>query len=246
MSRLKDIVATGWALTNLREFRTRPARCPMCGPSIFVKLSNTAISVRCMRCGASAIHMAIAEVVATLYPNLSDLTIYEMSSRGAWYHFLAKKAGRLVFSEYYDHVTPGQYNGNVQCQNVENLTYADASFDLCTSTEVFEHVPDDRKGFREVLRVLRPGGRLIFTVPLSGMPVTIERAAVVDGEVRHLEPPEYHGDSIRGHGKVLCFRNYGHDIVERLSSSGFRSAIAMEAATVQSWDIRQEVIVAQK
>jgi ubiquinone/menaquinone biosynthesis C-methylase UbiE len=32
---------------------------------------------------------------------------------------------------------------------VQRLSFADASFDLCTSTEVFEHVPDDRAGLRE-------------------------------------------------------------------------------------------------
>ena len=45
--------------------------------------------------------------------------------------------------------------------------YGDASFDLCTSTEVFEHMPDDLNGFSEIRRVLRPGGRFVFTVLLT-------------------------------------------------------------------------------
>ena len=41
----------------------------------------------------------------------------------------------------------------------------------------------------------------------------------------HYLPPEYHGDRIRGMGKVLAFRNYGMDIRDKLGSVGFRVTI---------------------
>ncbi len=101
---------------------------------------------------------------------------------------------------------------------------ADASFDVCTSTEVFEHVPDDARGFAEIRRVLRPGGFFVFTVPLSPGAATVERAALRDGSVHHVLPPVYHGDRVRGRGKVLVFRDYGMDIAERLRRQGFAQA----------------------
>jgi SAM-dependent methyltransferase len=45
------------------------------------------------------------------------------------------------------------------------LPFADASFDLVTLFDVLEHLPDDQACLREVRRVLRPGGRVIASVP---------------------------------------------------------------------------------
>lgn len=52
----------------------------------------------------------------------------------------------------------------------ERLPYASASFDLVLSHEVLEHVADDRQSAREIVRVLRPGGRLVLFVPNRGYP----------------------------------------------------------------------------
>ena len=133
----------------------------------------------------------------------------------------------------------------MQCQDVQGLTFDDATFDLCTSTEVFEHVPDDRKGFSEIRRVLRPGGRFVFTVPLTQAAKTVERARLVDGKLQHLLEPEYHGDVIRGQGKVLCFRNYGRDILDRLRDSGFSAARFENPDRSAWWGLGTEVVIAE-
>jgi len=46
--------------------------------------------------------------------------------------------------------------------NVEQLNFADNSFDLATARMVFHHVGDCPLGFSEVWRVLRSGGRFVF------------------------------------------------------------------------------------
>lgn len=46
-----------------------------------------------------------------------------------------------------------------------SLPYADASFDVVVSLDVFEHIQDDVKALSEVYRVLKPGGVLVFGVP---------------------------------------------------------------------------------
>jgi SAM-dependent methyltransferase len=48
------------------------------------------------------------------------------------------------------------------------LPFADASFDLVMSTDVWEHIEDDGAVAREAFRVCRPGGRLLVAVP-AGM-----------------------------------------------------------------------------
>lgn len=47
----------------------------------------------------------------------------------------------------------------------ERLPYADASFDIAFSNDVLEHVADDAMCAREILRVLKPGGRAVIYVP---------------------------------------------------------------------------------
>lgn len=53
----------------------------------------------------------------------------------------------------------------------ESLPFASESFDYVTCCEVLEHIaPDSRSSaFREIHRVLRPGGQLVLTVPHAGL-----------------------------------------------------------------------------
>ncbi len=60
--------------------------------------------------------------------------------------------------------------GLVAQASAERLPYPAAAFDLVLSHEVLEHIPDDRRAVEEILRVLRPGGRLILFTPNRGYP----------------------------------------------------------------------------
>jgi ubiquinone/menaquinone biosynthesis C-methylase UbiE len=56
-------------------------------------------------------------------------------------------------------------HGEVRVGRLEELPWADASFDLITCLDVIEHTPDDRTALGELHRVCRPGGWLLVTVP---------------------------------------------------------------------------------
>jgi SAM-dependent methyltransferase len=58
----------------------------------------------------------------------------------------------------------GQVPGIVQAIG-ERLPFASGSFDLILSHEVLEHVTDDRACAEEMVRVVRPGGRIVLFVP---------------------------------------------------------------------------------
>jgi SAM-dependent methyltransferase len=229
-----------------RRLRARLGSCPLCGPSLIVRLQRDQLGTRCVRCGASPIAMAIVQVVRERCPDLAVSRVYEASSRGPLFGFLQRAAGELVFSELFEDVVPGEQRAGVDCQDLQSLTYPDDAFDLCTSTEVFEHVPDDARAFAELHRVLTPGGQLILTVPLSSCATTVERAVRDADGVRHLEPPSYHDDLIRGRGGVLVYRDYGRDVVERMSAAGFAEAQIVDPGDVSGMGHYTPVIVGRK
>ena len=239
-------IRTAAELLNWRKVGMRVGACPLCGRTGFIKLDDYEMAVRCLKCRASAATLSFVSVLNALLPDLSRRHVYELSSRGPLVGYLRRHAGKLTLSEYFDDVPPGQYKGEVQCQDVQQLTYPDDCFDVCTSTEVFEHVPHDLEGFREMHRVLKPGGLLLFTVPMAGAKKTVERARLVEGRVEHLLPPEYHGDRIRGSAAVLCFRNYGTDILDRLVAAGFSRRRLVRGEDVTGWGFDRQVVVARK
>jgi SAM-dependent methyltransferase len=49
--------------------------------------------------------------------------------------------------------------------DAHRLPFADGAFDVVLACDVLEHLEDDGTAVREIGRVLRPGGRLIGTVP---------------------------------------------------------------------------------
>lgn len=51
------------------------------------------------------------------------------------------------------------------CAPIENLPFADASFDIVTCLDVIEHIEDDSSAIAEMTRVIRPGGLFVLTVP---------------------------------------------------------------------------------
>jgi SAM-dependent methyltransferase len=96
-----------------------------------------------------------------------------------------------------------------QLEDALDLSFADSSFDCVIALEVIEHVSDENKFVAEGLRVLRPGGKLIFTTPnrlrltalaryLIGKPIRFPHTYAVDpvlGEIHHLREFSY-GDLI--------------------------------------------------
>lgn len=242
--------ATFWhkarALCKPREFGLGVHRCPLCGPGLMLRLAQDETAVRCLRCRASAVHLSLVAVLRRVCPDLAQRRTLELSARGALARWLRPRVAAFTGTEYFDGAAPGSWHDGIRCEDVQRLSFAAASFDLITHTEVFEHVADDAAGFGELHRVLAPGGMTVFTVPLLPSEPTRERASLVDGELRHALPPIYHGDPRSGAPRVLCFRDYGHDIAARLRRAGFERVAIVPAPERRWWGYGRPVIVAQR
>lgn len=199
--------------------------CNLCGFPV-IRLSGGIFGKRCIACLSTFIHRAMAVVIEGMRLPMDSL-VYEMSSRGALVRYLRRRFQKVVCSEFFPDVPPGASKGRLQCQDVQRLSYPDGSFNLVTSTEVFEHVPNDMDGFRQVPRVLRAQGAFVFTVPLREAKTTVERCSVKNGQVQLHLPPDYHKDWSRSRRKVLTFRNYGLDILERLALAGLKGQLRL-------------------
>jgi SAM-dependent methyltransferase len=115
-------------------------------------------------------------------------------------------------------------SGTLVERDVTRLDFAEASLDAIGSFDVLEHVPDYPAALREFARCLKPGGRLVLTLPFVEVwPETLVRARLrADGSIEHLHEPEIHGDPVSG--GVLCFYHFGWDLLDALRAAGFRDA----------------------
>ena len=238
-------LAEAWSLVRLRELRLRVARCPFCGPTILLRLCAEDHGLRCVRCAASAIHLAMGWALRDHVADLAARDVCEFSARGPLSQWLRRSARSLSGSEYFPDLASGQSRDGVRCEDMQQLSHADRSFDLLVHTEVLEHVPDDARALRETHRVLREGGLMLFTVPLYDGEITIERARFDDaGHVHHLLPPVYHLDPLRAEG-ILAFRDYGRDIVQRVHAAGFHAVRILQPDPRIPWVAPRSVIFAQ-
>jgi SAM-dependent methyltransferase len=63
--------------------------------------------------------------------------------------------------------------------SLTQLPFDAGVFDSCLCSEVLEHIPDDAAAVAELARVLRPGGRLLLSVPTP--PAPFDAAHVREG-----------------------------------------------------------------
>src|SRR5262249_13737806 len=107
-------------------------------------------------------------------------------------------------------------------QDVQTLSFSDASFDYVLSFDVLEHVPDEIRALREFFRTLRAGGYLLLTVPFSADHGEPQISAVRDaqGIIAQFMEPEYHGNPVSKTGS-LAYRKFGWRLLDDLRAVGF-------------------------
>ena len=105
-----------------------------------------------------------------------------------------------------------------------NLSLSNESIDLVISSDVFEHIPDPYKAHEEVYRILKRGGRHIFTVPFYQTEFLDEDRTILDsnGNTVFLKEPIYHGDPLNSKG-ALVYKIFSLEMLVKLRKIGFRT-----------------------
>lgn len=61
----------------------------------------------------------------------------------------------------------GSYGAIDIVSSIEQIPVPDSTFDVVLCTEVLEHVPEPIEAVKELVRVLKPGGKMFLTAPLG-------------------------------------------------------------------------------
>ena len=227
----------------LRNYREHAwGRCVICGkPSFFFtkdarERGHVRDSLYCVWCKSVSRKRHVAKTVIDLFAPqsaslagartaLEKLSIYSAVANESFHDIIGRGNANFVCSEYFPSVPEGETENGVTCQNLERLTFADAVFDLVITEDVFEHVRRPDIAFREVRRVLKPGGHHVFTIPFYFDRKTVTRVDAATEEDVYLLPPEYHGDTLRD--KILVYTDFGYDLLDRLSALGFATSVSL-------------------
>jgi SAM-dependent methyltransferase len=194
--------------------------CPICEQDVTFKSKDAWLRDHflCSGCKSIPRERALMAVIDMYFSNYQELAIHESSPSHRGVSFkLKKKCRNYTESHYFPDIVPGEIHvkTNYQCQNLEQLTFGDESFDLFITQDVLEHVFRPEKVFQEIARVLRPGGAHIFTVPIINKGKKSECWASLDDNEKIIfhGDPEYHGNPIDNKGSLVTM-HWGYDIAE--------------------------------
>ncbi len=159
----------------------------------------------------------------------SNSDIYITEQLTPIYSRFAEKFSSVVGSEYLGVALPyGSTNKNgIRNETLCSLSFPDDAFDILISLDVLEHIPEYEQAFQECARVIKTGGKLMWSVPfVQNSEKNLVRAQIKNNEVVHVLPPEYHGDPVTNEG-VLCFQHFGWEMLKQAKDAGFKDAYAM-------------------
>lgn len=232
-ARVIDLLLSGWRRKKTLPGYSVPAdRMVDFHIDDRLRLPNGGINLReTVNCPKTGFNMRMRAAIHAFnhYEKDDELPIYINEQKTPLFKYFSERLPNLMGSEYLgDKVALGAFDSDgLRNEDATQLTFEDNSFGNVMSFEVLEHIPDYMAALRETYRVLRPGGRFYFTAPFNPhVNEHLIRAKIENGEIVHILEPEIHGDPVNDEG-ILCFQQFGWEIVEELHSVGFTSVEAL-------------------
>ena len=187
-------------------------------------------SMWCAACGASTRERGLWSVLLEHYAekatsardlvletHFAALRVAEVNRLNAGHEYLGTLPN-LTYAEYPD-------------EDIQDLSYADGSFDLLITSDTLEHVPDYRVGLKETRRVLRAGGRHILTVPLRPDLAASQDRSGMD-PIYHGVPPGPLALLRRPTEDMVARHDFALDFIDDVAHAGF--AVEVHGTDVES------------
>jgi SAM-dependent methyltransferase len=165
----------------------------------------------CIKCGSNMRSRVLASAIILAYSEsglfkdiISDSVfrnkrILEINKAGNLHQYLAKHPNHQLI-EY------PQFD-------MMQLDLLSEEFDLIIHSDTLEHIPDPLRAMRECHRILRKGGRCIYTIPV-----------IVDRSTRSRTglPDSYHGNPLEKAEDYLVHTEFGSDAWKMPLIAGFK------------------------
>lgn len=189
-----------------------------------IRTPNWRERLTCPNCGCNNRQRFIAQKIFQRYEPGMKILMHEQKT-----HIFNRLQRELPTLEGFEYMgrgyVPGAYYDGVRYEDPCGYTYADAEFDIVISGDVLELVPDYKAAFQETSRILRPGGKFVFTIPFNANSKETEiRARLKEGEVESSGEPLYYPNPIEGYPSLPVYQIFGWDILKDLKECGFKDA----------------------
>jgi SAM-dependent methyltransferase len=221
------------AVSLLRYINAQKGVCPICEQQVrfIIKDKWLRDNYRCSRCHSIPRYRALIDTIKRFYPDFVNLIVHESSpNKGASSAFLRNRCKNYSSSQYLEDVPRGEFKDGVRSEDLSALTFEDNTIDLLITQDVFEHVMEPEKAFREIARVLKPGGAHIFSMPwYPRFKTTIQRAKIENGNINYLQEAVYHSNPVDQQKGALVTFDWGQDFVDIIyRASGLYTIIYLQ------------------
>lgn len=244
---LHRLTAENWR--HYRQYAGRPFDCNVCGqrtraffdfPDLDLRhehrIGELRETLQCVRCGATLRQRALANALLRVASEsigrpvhtireaakseFGGLRVLDTDAFSPISEELRKLSIYMVTSFIPDRPFDTEIAKNHYNINLERIGFPSDHFDVVITSDVMEHVREIGEAHREIHRVLKPGGRYVFTVPYDEACATHHHLVDTSGaDDVFLVPPQYHGDPLTG--GILAYRVFGRAIHTDLTEIGF-------------------------
>jgi SAM-dependent methyltransferase len=189
-------------------------KCLVCGHEVLFDIGhpNLRETLVCPICKSyNRQRQIVAALSLELFGTILDLkTIIRKMKRGSRilllesvtnlaeaFRYYAGRKIELYTTEYIDpKLSSGSLGGNgIMHLDIEKTHFKDSYFDLVIHADVFEHVANAPVAEKEQVRILKKGGKAIYTAPFEPFLAKDDiYAEVQGGKIKYYKEAVYHGD----------------------------------------------------
>lgn len=178
----------------------------------------------CPNCGCNSHERFLIDKILSQYSVGDKILLYERCSKV--FKCVNREIGDIIGFEYSGEGYIGTENG-IQIEDICKLSFGDENFDMIVVNDTFVLAEDYKSALSEAYRVLKTGGKLIFTVPFdANSGYTQQIARKINGELRYSRGEWNYYNPIAPNIIRPVYHIFGWDLLNTLLECGFKETVA--------------------